>query len=81
MNFESYRITPNYLQNDRIGAMKYFKRRNELLEKFRKDLENKFEMLGHPKRDKIWSIASEYSHDKSLEEIFEIYSDLMEIIK
>jgi hypothetical protein len=52
-----------------------------LEEEFRKDLYVDLGIEGHPKADKLYSIAYEQGHNSGMYDVYLIAKDLVEIIK
>lgn len=48
---------------------------------FKADLEAEYELVGHPKADKVFGLAWEHGHSASLHEVWMYYDDFAELVK
>jgi hypothetical protein len=48
---------------------------------FRARLEEENDIVGHPKADKLWSLAWEYGHAYGYTEVKSYYVEMMELLK
>jgi len=59
----------------------YNKITSELEAQFRKDLEEEFGVINHPKASKLFSTAWNYGHSTGYAEVYNYYSSLVDLIK
>jgi hypothetical protein len=59
----------------------YQKEQNDLDAKFRKELEKEFMTTINPKKDLLWEKVYEKGHASGKEEIYNVYADLVELIR
>ena len=50
-------------------------------QRFRADLEVEFGMKGHAKADLLWRMAWDRGHSSGLQEVFQEYRELSELVK
>lgn len=65
----------------KLALKEYNQESNRLHSLFKEDLEKEFKVQDNPKKDKLFAMAYERGHSSGYEEIFNIYSDLVELIK
>jgi hypothetical protein len=59
---------------------KHRQEQNDLNAKFRKELEEEFKTTNNPKRDILWEKVHERAHSSDMEEVYNVYADLVELI-
>ena len=59
----------------------YNKEDNRLHALFQEDIAKEFGVVDNPKKDKVFAMAYERGNSSGYEEVFNIYSDLVELIK
>jgi len=58
----------------------YYARTAALESEFRCDLEEAYNMVGHPKADLLYGKSWERGHSGGLHEVADVYSDLVELV-
>lgn len=58
----------------------YRKSEDDGLKQFKEDLAEEFGVSSHPKKDKLYSLAWEYGHSSGLMEVYNYYSELVELL-
>jgi len=67
---------------ERRAARAAYRAENTRLEvKFKADLEAEFDVVGHPKADKCFSLAWEHGHSSGYQEVYNYYSEFVELIQ
>jgi len=77
------------MKDDYDAAMKLYRegrhahRRSEqeAIERFRNDMEEENQMIGHPKAEILWGKAWEEGHSNGLLNVLWYYEDLLELVK
>lgn len=59
----------------------YNKEDNRLHALFREDIAKEFGVQDNPKKDKVFNMAYDRGHSSGHEEVYNVYSDLVELIK
>lgn len=59
----------------------YYKESQEKQAEFKADLEEYFDIQNNPKKDKLYAKACELGHSYGYSEIYNYYSDLVDLIK
>lgn len=68
------------VENARVARREYGKETARLENKFRDDLEAETRMVGHPKAGLLFSKAWEMGHSSGLMEVYNFYTDLIELV-
>lgn len=63
------------------GYVEFIAERAKRLAEFEKDLAFEFGVQGNLKAHKVFSIAWEMGHAEGLAEVYNVYSDIVELIK
>lgn len=58
----------------------YRKSEDDGLKQFEKDLAEDFGVSSHPNKDKLYSLAWNYGHSSGLMEVYNYYSELVELL-
>jgi len=67
--------------NIRNLLTKHGKEQLDLRRKFKKELEEEFATVNNPKKDVLFSKAYERGHSSGMEEVYNVYADLVELIR
>lgn len=63
-----------------IARDAYHRRGGEIMKEFKRDLFADLGISGHPKRDKMYSLAWEYGHSGGLAEVYDYALNLVELM-
>lgn len=63
------------------ARMDYCQKENELYSQFKNDLFEELGISNHPKREKLYSLASEYGASEGLNSVFSYAEDLVDLIR
>lgn len=78
------KIAARYYDNKFIWTAenkhKYVEETKRLEKEFKSDLEVEFDVLGHPKADKLFDLAWSFGHGSGFYEVYFYYSELSELV-
>lgn len=66
------------MDEDRFAQLKKAKARQMLL---KENLEKEFDLMGHPKAEKLFFLAWEYGHAHGETEVRNYYEDLIDLVR
>lgn len=68
-------------KNYTVAKLKYRHEDAKMFTNLKQDLIKEAGIEGHPKADKLWSLAYEQGHSSGLQEIYNQFFELLELIK
>jgi len=82
MNFEKYVNKVPYVnrKDDADGYARYQEGERKAGEDFKKDLLEELGVTGHPKADKLFSLAWSYGHSSGYSEVFSYASEFVDLL-
>lgn len=76
-NYNNYGNMEDYIKADK----EYRKHKHDKIEEFRNDLEKEFCVIGNPKCEKLFEIAWNLGHSSGYYEVYNYYSEFVELIR
>lgn len=67
-------------QTYRIALAEHMRHSANLMAKFKSDLKEEFGVTDHPKADAVYKLAYDYGHGSGLGQIYDYFSDLVDLI-
>lgn len=82
MNFADYKNTKPYVsrKTDAIVHAEYTDEAVRIYTKFKLDLFEELDIVGHPKAEKLLAIAWEYGHSSGYQEVYNYACELAELL-
>lgn len=78
MNFEKY---VNKVQYSKNASQAWREEARRIDRQFKIDLFSEFDVIGHPKAAQVFNLAWEHGHASGLKEVYNYFSEFVELIK